>query len=359
MDQQQPMSLFDGAHDALKQNERAVLERLEASIEEGLRNFKAARLRIGAALREIHENQLYKAYGTFKAYCEKRWQVSQVDAHRLMGSAEVLEDLYPMGEVLPANERQTRPLLPLSTEQRREVWPQVIDSAPNGKITSGHVQRVVDAYRQEINPSASITDDGAYDESVDNPEPINIEDSHGHVETVWAQPAKMAVHFSSDTPEHYTPTGILDAVVACLGAIDLDPCSNDHDAPNVPAGKHYTAADDGLAQFWHGKVFMNPPYGREIARWVDKLVTEYEAERVTEAIALVPARTDTDWWERLVDGYKFTCFVHGRLTFIGNEEVAPFPSALVYLGSEPDRFYYAFRSFGRIVQELHPEMFGA
>lgn len=169
----------------------------------------------------------------------------------------------------------------------------------------------------------------------------------------------MSVHFSSDSPEHYTPTQIVDAVVACLGTIDLDPCSNSKTDPNVPAMHHYTQEDDGLSQVWAGRVYMNPPYGREIGKWVAKLREEYDNGNVTEAIALVPARTDTDWFDCLIDGFKFHCFVHGRLTFIGNTESAPFPSAIVYLGNDWANFYSTFRSFGRIVQETNPEMFGA
>ncbi len=158
----------------------------------------------------------------------------------------------------------------------------------------------------------------------------------------------MAVHFSSETPEHYTPDEIITAVVACMGGIDLDPCSNSHEAPNVPAALHYTRADDGLAQPWQGCVYMNPPYGREIDPWIAKLVSEYETGAVSEAIALVPARTDTQWWQRLRNYH--ICFVTGRLSFkgAGNNESAPFPSAVVYLGNETDRFVSAFEGIGDI-----------
>src|SRR5262245_61092057 len=98
-----------------------------------------------------------------------------------------------------------------------------------------------------------------------------IQDAH-NVADVLQSPRrhKLAVHHSSDTPEHYTPEKIIRAVVACLGGVDLDPCSN-CGQPNVPAARHYTVKDDGLAQLWSGRVYMNPPYGRGIAAWVDKL----------------------------------------------------------------------------------------
>ena len=163
----------------------------------------------------------------------------------------------------------------------------------------------------------------------------------------------LGVHFSSDSVEHYTPPEIIEAVVACLGAIDLDPCSDDE--YHVPATRAYTRTDDGLRQPWSGRVYMNPPYGRDIEPWVAKLVAEHVSGNVTEAIALVPARTDTQWFRLLRD--YVCCFVTGRLTFIGNDDPAPFPSALFYLGNDIDAFYRAFNPIGDVWQRIEPGMY--
>ena len=166
------------------------------------------------------------------------------------------------------------------------------------------------------------------------------------------EPSKLAVHFSSETPEHYTPQVVIDAALACLGEIDVDPCSNSSEHPNVPAREHYTREDDGLLQLWYGRVYMNPPYGREIDLWVEKLCEEHDASRTTEAIALVPSRTDTQWWRRLRDFP--VCFVTGRLTFVGNDDPAPFPSAIFYLGENIGAFYRAFHGLGDCWQRMEP-----
>jgi hypothetical protein len=158
--------------------------------------------------------------------------------------------------------------------------------------------------------------------------------------------SSMAVHFSSESPEHYTPSVIIEAAIACMGGIDLDPCSNSKETPHVPAASHYTREDDGLAQEWRGCVYMNPPYGREIDDWIAKLLSEYEAGNVTEAIALVPSRTDTQWWKRLRNWH--VCLVTGRLKFIGNDDPAPFPSAVFYIGQNVGRFVWAFEELGDI-----------
>jgi len=77
----------------------------------------------------------------------------------------------------------------------------------------------------------------------------------------------MGSHHSANmiNDEWLTPPHILKA----LGEFDLDPC-----APVVrpwPMAKtHYTKVDDGLQKQWFGRVWCNPPYGREIGAWVKK-----------------------------------------------------------------------------------------
>lgn len=165
-----------------------------------------------------------------------------------------------------------------------------------------------------------------------------------------AQPVaqSMAVHYSSESPEWYTPKHILDCVIETLGAIDLDPCSNSHENPNVPALVHFTQEDDGLSLAWLGRVYMNPPYGREIVDWIERLVSEYRRGNVTEAVALVPSRTDTEWFRQLREFQR--CFIWGRLRFSNGDNTAPFPSVAVYLGNNVQQFVTAFQTVGDIYE---------
>lgn len=166
--------------------------------------------------------------------------------------------------------------------------------------------------------------------------------------------------FSSDSEEWLTPGEILDSVVAVLSAIDLDPCAERKDASaNVPALTHFTEKDDGLSKVWKGAVFMNPPYGNQIPAFVEKLMASWRAGTVTQAIALLPSRTDTAWFQALDPAP--VCFVRGRIMFAraserrpGEEPApncsAPFPSALFYLGPRVDRFAAEFDHFGKVYQ---------
>jgi phage N-6-adenine-methyltransferase len=165
----------------------------------------------------------------------------------------------------------------------------------------------------------------------------------------------LTVMTSSNSNEAYTPDEIISAVLDVFGdRIDLDPCSNSHENPNIPAHTIYTAADDGLSHKWYGRVYCNPPYS-ETAKWVDKAVQEYDELRANEIILLLKSATGTRWFQQ-IDRFP-KCFLNGRLTFKEPKEdgtyalspsPAPFDSTVFYLGDHPEKFESVFRQLGRV-----------
>lgn len=140
----------------------------------------------------------------------------------------------------------------------------------------------------------------------------------------------MDVSFERETQkdEWLTPPYIMEA----LGEFDLDPCSPIN-RPWDTAKKHYTIEDQGLHQEWEGRVFCNPPYGKETQHWLDKCA-DYG-----NAIGLVFARTETRMffssvWEKA----DAIFFIKGRLSFYdveGNKGgTAGAPSVLIAYGAE-------------------------
>ena len=126
-----------------------------------------------------------------------------------------------------------------------------------------------------------------------------------------------------------TPAALFDAIEAAAGAFDLDPCAPDKPG-TVRAARRYTAAQDGLAREWRGRVFMNPPYGRALPRWLAKAAAEAKAG--AEVVGLVPARPDTQAWHRHVAGRAGVFMLRGRVAFGDGRSAAPFPSAVVVWG---------------------------
>lgn len=132
------------------------------------------------------------------------------------------------------------------------------------------------------------------------------------------------VHFSSLSVEWSTPQGVFDELDSEFH-FTLDPCST-HE--NAKCAKHFTIAEDGLRQRWAPeRVFMNPPYGREIGRWVAKAHAEWLAGALV--VCLIPSRTDTSYWHDYVMRATEIRFLRGRLYFGEGGSPAPFPSCVV------------------------------
>lgn len=128
---------------------------------------------------------------------------------------------------------------------------------------------------------------------------------------------------SSNTDEWATPQDLFDTLDATFH-FTLDPCATPE---NAKCARFYTREQDGLKQDWGDEViWCNPPYGREIGKWIQKC-----AEHRGVAVMLIPARTDTRWWHSYIDKNPdaHVYFIKGRLKFGDGKNPAPFPSAIV------------------------------
>jgi site-specific DNA-methyltransferase (adenine-specific) len=134
--------------------------------------------------------------------------------------------------------------------------------------------------------------------------------------------------FSSRSEEWGTPLSLF-AELDREFDFTLDPCATRY---NAKCARYYDAKLDGLKQDWTGeRVFMNPPYGRQIGDWMKK--ARLEAAKGALVVCLVHARTDTRWWHENVEGNADEVrFIRGRVKFErqqGATFCAPFPSAVV------------------------------
>jgi phage N-6-adenine-methyltransferase len=162
----------------------------------------------------------------------------------------------------------------------------------------------------------------------------------------------------SDGTEVGTPLGFFEKVDDIFG-FDLDVCATEE---NAKVDKYISPKDDAFLTPWivEGKTlicaWMNPPYGRGekkclfpfdkcgkkkcekrgyhitedipgVGDWIRRAIQQAE-ENGTTVVALLPSRTDTEWFQEVFSYARSICFVRGRIKFIGSKDVAPFPSVL-------------------------------
>lgn len=289
-----------------------------------------------AELLRLYEGRGWSAlgYASWRECVTAEFEQTQTHLYRQLAAAEIEQRISPIGEIGAIPETHLRPLTKLTPMEQPIAW-QEANERSNGKPTARVVEEVVKEMRAD-----------PVNDELDPPmEAAQVSD----ILRAERTPRVNAGLYSSATPEWYTPEKIVDRVVAVFGQIDLDPCSNSDDwrEAAIPAEAYYTKDNDGLAQPWNGRVYMNPPYGDEIAVWVDRMVRAYTSGEITDAIALLPARTDTAWFQPLLD-YP-VCLIRGRLKFSGSDNSAPFPSAIVYLGKDITLFKDYFHDVGRII----------
>ena len=137
----------------------------------------------------------------------------------------------------------------------------------------------------------------------------------------------------------------------------LDPCATEKSAK---CKKYFTAIDDGLNQDWQGHiVFINPPYRRQIGKWVKKCYEESLREN-TIVVLLIPARTDTKYFHNYILNKASIRFIKGRLTFwdldgikylrkdFKNMTPAPFPSMIVIYDKNKDNIISGYNKINNL-----------
>lgn len=214
------------------------------------------------------------------------WQLHQAN--------QIEAVLTEQSSVATIPEGHLRPLTKLDPDQQREAWQQAVETAPTGKITAAHVEKIVDEIESGPSP-------------------------------------KMAVHYSSDKDDWETPQELFDILEEEFN-FTLDVCAT-HD--NTKVSIYYSPEVDGLKQKWEGTCWMNPPYGREIYSWIQKAYHAAYYDGAT-IVCLVPARVDTSWWWDFCIRGEIR-FMRGRLKFGGGDSGAPFPSAIVIFRPEMKR----------------------
>lgn len=157
-------------------------------------------------------------------------------------------------------------------------------------------------------------------------------------------------------PEWGTPEWLVEPLADSIGGFDLDPASGAE--PKPYATDRYTIEDDGLSQPWYGHVWLNPPYGREFNEdWAEKAFEESQRSEVKSLTALIPASTDTDWFQENYAKADVLTYIDGRVKFVGEKDMKPsFPSVIATYGLENlnGDYFEALDDFGNAEPRTEP-----
>jgi len=231
---------------------------------------------------------------------------------------------------------------------------EVIDQAltSDEPPTKSGVQSAISQYRI-VDPDQQFDDETLtdYERTV---EELYTRNQPPAVEYVPAPPAMsqaMSVLTGQGTVEWYTPPAIIDRARRVLGSIDLDPASSDVAQRWINATEYYTADDDGKAQSWSGRVWLNPPFD-DTPAWVDRLDSEYQSGDVVAAVLLVNSAPGYIWWEDLWRR-RPVCMLRERVCFCRADGTSDGPAkkgtTIAYYGDDVQGFIAAFSDLGRII----------
>ena len=172
---------------------------------------------------------------------------------------------------------------------------------------------------------------------------------HGRVKVLRPDTSSDKPHVTRTTGlnEWYTPAPIVALARECMGGIDLDPASSAAANKIVKAGRYFDADTDGLAQEWSGRVWMNPPYSRDlVGRFVAKLLDS----PISQAVVIVNNATETEWGQNLLSAAVAVCFPRGRVRYLrpdGDAKGAPVQGQMIVgVGVSRSAFGEAFGDMG-------------
>ena len=182
-----------------------------------------------------------------------------------------------------------------------------------------------------------------------------IAENHEPAKEVMREAVKKAhVANNSGNNEWYTPPKFIELARQVMGGIDLDPATSEVANRVVQAPKIFTAEDDGRAQQWSGRVWMNPPYAQPLmGDFAEAVASKYESGEIEQACILVNNGTETQWFQRMLGAADAVCFPKTRIKFIdpdGNPSGAPLQGqAILYMGGNVAAFTSLFAEEGVVL----------
>lgn len=143
---------------------------------------------------------------------------------------------------------------------------------------------------------------------------------------------EVGYNYEAGDDEHDTPPSFFEPIARVVGGFDLDPSAS---STSNLAERNVTKDEDGLSIDWYGDVWLNPPYS-QVGMWMEYAKRQHRLGNTDSIVALVYARTGTQWYHNHAADADLMVFVEGRLTFGGGEHSAPAPSMVLVWGDAAD-----------------------
>lgn len=253
--------------------------------------------------------------------------------------------------VVPVTQAEAATLLNVSERSVRAAA-KVRDEAPSEiaeAVTRGDLPVSLAAEVTKLAETKQITEDELEAVAIAPPDAIR---------EIAREVVKRAhVANNAGNNEWYTPPEFIERARQAMGGIDFDPATSEIANRTVQAETFYTADDDGRAQRWSGRVWMNPPYAQPlIADFAEAAAAKYESGEIEQACILVNNGTETQWFQRMLAAASAVCFPQGRVRFLdpdGNPGAPLQGQAVLYLGKRAREFRAAFAGLGAVLFVSH------
>ena len=168
------------------------------------------------------------------------------------------------------------------------------------------------------------------------------------------------IHAANPSDQWFTPLHLRELAQRVLRRIDLDPATSAENP--LQAVRWFTAADDALSRPWRTlleapgpdqdfTIWLNPPYGRGIGAWMQRVHDLTELMPSTRVLVLVPSRPGARWYASSSQHAQLLCELHGRVRF-ERPDGSPAPDearwgcALMYWGPDRKRVAGILRAHG-------------
>ena len=155
-----------------------------------------------------------------------------------------------------------------------------------------------------------------------------------------------------DSNEYYTPAAVVERARRTMGGIDLDPASCAEANRVVGAAQYYDADANGLMLPWYGRVWLNPPFERDLVEAFTDLLA---SAAITQFCCLTMMSNNARWWHRLLAISDMMCLIGGRdMRFWSpdgaHKDTSPMGYSVCYRGPNTDRFVSEFSDIGTMLE---------